>query len=376
MLKYLLEKEFKQFIRDPFMPRLSIIFPVLILLIMPWTATMDIKDIRVVVVDNDRTTSSDLFIKSIDASPYFHLENIVGYYNDALDILEYGKADAILEIPANFEKDFIRDASVPVQLSINTVNSARGILGGSYLGVVFENFSKNFLSERAGVNAAETSLQQMPVPNVQLITQNRYNPLLDYKIYMIPALINILLILLCGFFPAFNIVREKELGTIEQLNVTPVSKIMFILAKLIPYWLLGFVVLTISMILACFVYGMLPVGNILIIYLFSFLFILTISEIGLVVSNSSNTMQQALFVMFFFIMIFNLMSGILTPIRSMPEWAQIMTIFNPTRYYIQMMRMMYLKGGGLAEVQTELFASTGFVIFFCVWAILSYRKRE
>ena len=376
MLKYLLEKEFKQFGRDAFMPRLSVIFPVMIMLIMPWTATMDIKNINIAIVDQDHTTASDNLVRDIVESPYFLSENSVENYDEALRRVEFGTADAIVEIPADFEKDLLNSGSAPIQISINTVNSTRGILGGSYLGTVFANFSRNILAERAIALAAEPPPTPSIIPNIQVISQNRYNPLLDYKRFMIPALMSILMFMICGFFPALNIVREKEKGTIEQMNVTPVSKTMFILAKLIPYWLLGFVVLTISLILARFVYGLSPAGSVLIIYLFTVLFILAISGLGLVVSNSANTMQQAMFIMFFFIMIFNLMSGLLTPIRSMPEWAQILTFFNPIRYYIQMMRMIYLKGGGFSDVQTEFWALGAFVVFFVCWAILSYRKRE
>jgi ABC-2 type transport system permease protein len=376
MLRYLLEKEFKQFLRDPFMPRLAVIFPVMIMLIMPWTATMDIKDISIVVVDRDHSPASERLVRNIGASPYFHLRRVVNTSGEALETVETGVADAIVEIPYHFEKEFMNKGSVPVQLSVNTVNSARGMLGGSYLGMVFDDFSQAFLSGRAKLQPAELPLQQSAIPRIEIVSQYRYNTYLDYKIFMIPALMNILLILICGFFPALNIVREKEKGTIGQLNVTPVSKSMFILAKLIPYWLLGFTVLTICMILAYFVYGLYPLGSIAVIYLFTLLFILVISGLGLVVSNTSHTMQQAMFIMFFFIMIFNLMSGLLTPIRSMPEWAQTITVFNPLRYYIQMMRMMYLKGGGLADLYTELFALVAFVTIFCLWAVISYRKRE
>lgn len=373
MLKYLLEKEFKQFLRDPFMPRLAILFPVIIMLVMPWAATMDIKNIRVTVVDRDRSTASGRLVKEIEASPYFLLQNVTYSSDEAIETVEYGTSDAIVEIPVNFEKDFINTASAPVQLSINTVNSTRGILGGNYLGTVFDNFSRNFPAEKS---YALPSPSRTFIPNVQIIMQNRFNPYLDYKLYMIPALMNILLILICGFFPALNIVREKEKGTIEQLNVTPLPRTMFILAKLIPYWLLGLLVMTVSMILARLVYGLSPQGSILTVYLFTFLFILIISGLGLIVSNTSSTMQQALFLMFFFIMIFNLMSGLLTPIRSMPEWAQTLTLFNPARYYIQMMRMIYLKGGGLADLGVELLAHVAFLLFFNFWAIITYRKRE
>ena len=380
ILKYLLEKEFKQFFRNRFLPKLVIMFPVMVMLVVPWITTMDIKDIRVVVVDLDRSTSSQQLVRDIEASTYFRLEAVTDSYADALRKVEYGAADAIVEIPFSFEKDMTVKSAAPVQLSINTVNGTKGTLGGSYLGQIMASFSQRFLSsviardEAISPASPNTPFSSGRMPD--LLTQYRYNPLLDYKIYMIPALMIILLIVMCGFLPTLNIVSEKERGTIEQMNVTPVSKFMFILAKMIPYWLMGMLVLSICMALAYLVYGLYPVGSIWIIYLFSFLFVLAISGFGLVVSNYSNTLQQAMFVMFFFIMIFQLMSGLLTPIRSMPAWAQWITLFNPPRYFVQMMRLIYLKGGSLQDLTTEFFALFGFVIFFGLWAVVSYRKRE
>ena len=375
MLKYLLEKEFKQFFRNSFLPKLVVVFPVMVMLVIPWITTMDIKDIRVVIVDRDHSTTSERLIRDIDASMYFLLEEVTDHYDKALRQIEYGTADAIVEIPSGFEKDLTVKGTTPIQISINTVNGTRGTLGGSYLGSIMTNFSQRFVSE-SHATPIDVAVQPLSIPHLEIITQHRYNPLLDYKVYMIPALMVILLIVMCGFLPTLNIVNEKERGTIEQMNVTPVSKFMFILAKLIPYWLMGMLVLTICMALAYWVYGLHPKGSILIIYLFAMLFILSISGFGLVVSNYSNTMQQAMFVMFFFIMIFQLMSGLLTPIRSMPEWAQWITLFNPPRYFVQMIRLIYLKGGALSDLSTEFFALLGFVLFFGLWAVASYRKRE
>ena len=378
MLKYLLEKEFKQFFRNAFLPRLVVIFPVMIMLVVPWITSMDIKDIKIVIVDLDRSSYSEQLIHDIDASSYFLLQDVIGNYDDALKKIEYGYADAIIEIPSGFEKNLVTIGSTPVQLSINTVNGTRGILGGSYLGSILAGFSQKIASKSAvlpQIIGEEAPLQMAAVPNIQLITQNRYNPLLDYKLYMIPALMVIILIVMCGFLPALNIVGEKERGTIEQMNVTPVSKFTFIIAKLIPYWLMGILILSICMVVAYFVYGLYPKGNILIVYFFSFLFIFAISGFGLVVSNNSNTMQQAMFVMFFFVIIFQLMSGLLTPIRSMPDWAQWITVFTPPRYFIQMMRLMYLKGGSFSDLTTEFLALIGFLVFFGLWAVISYRKR-
>ena len=214
MLKYLLEKEFKQFFRNSFLPRLVVVFPIMVMLVVPWITTMDIKDIRVVMVDLDNSSSSKLLIRDIDASSYFLLQDVLYSYAAALKEVEYGSADAIVEIPPGFEKDLLMKGITPVQLSVNTVNGTKGMLGGSYLGAIMTNFSQRFLS---GVflksNPATSFMQEqsLPVhaphhflpaqsedvssasglamlsPHIELITQNRYNPLLDYKLYMIPA---------------------------------------------------------------------------------------------------------------------------------------------------------------------------------------------
>jgi ABC-2 type transport system permease protein len=370
ILKYLLEKEFKQFFRNPFLPRLTALFPVMVMLVIPWIATMDVKDIRVAVADMDRSTYSAQLAGDIGASSCFILADVSSGYGAAMEHVAAGRADAAVEIPAGFEKDLLLKGTTPVRVAINTVNGMKGILGGGYLGAVMAAFSQKTASGGASLQTAAA------VPRVECIVENRYNPLLDYKLFMIPALMIILLIVMCGFLPALNIVSEKERGTIEQINVTPVPRYLFIFAKLIPYWLMGMAVLTICMALAYFVYGLYPAGNVGVICLFSFLFILSMSGLGLVVSNHSSAMQQAMLVMFFFIMVFQLMSGLLTPIRSMPEWAQWLTVFNPARYYIRMMRLIYLKGGGMSDLTAELSALSGFVLFFGLWAVWSYRKRE
>lgn len=368
MWKYLLEKEFKQFFRNSFLPKLVVMFPVLVMLVLPWVTTMDVKDIRITVTDRDRSATSGRLVRDIGASSYFRLERVTDSYADALGDVEYGAADVTIEIPPHFEKDLTMTGTAPVQVSVNTVNGTKGLLGGSYLGQLLANFSQAHLRDQ-GVPGV------LIPPQIELITQYRYNPTLNYRIYMIPALMVILLIVLCGFLPALNIVSEKERGTIEQINVTPVPRVLFIFAKLMPYWLMGFVVLSIGVLLAGAVYGLWPSGNLLHIYLLAFLFIPAISGFGLVVSNYSATMQQALFVMFFFVMIFQLMSGLLTPVRSMPEWAQWLTVFNPPRYFIHAMRLVYLKDGTFGNLLTDCRALLGFVVFFNSWAVWSYRKR-
>ena len=363
-LRFLLEKEFKQFVRNPFMPKMVVMFPLMVMLVMPWVTTMDIRHIGVAVVDRDHSETSRRLVGKITSSDYFTLQQVTEDYSSALRLLEAGDVDVILDIPDRFERSLTEGTPRKVSISANGVNAIKGSFGSQYL-------SRVMVSTLAELN------RERGVPEVEesVVVQNRYNPTLDYRWFMIPALMIMLLVMLCGFLPALNLVGEKETGTIEQINVTPVSRFTFTLAKLIPFWLIGFVVLTLAMLIAWLVYRLAPTGNIGAVYLAAALFILAMSGIGVIIANHSSTMQQAMFVMFFFVMIFVLMSGLITPVESMPEWAQTMTLFTPPRYFVDAMRSVYLKGTTVAELWTDYAALAGFAVVLNLWAALSYRKR-
>lgn len=371
MIKYLMEKEFKQLLRNAFLPRLIFIFPCMIMILMPWAANMEIHNIYLNIIDNDHSTLSQRLVDKIAASTYFRLTDLPDSYAVGLQAVEAGTADIILEIPRGFEKDWTNGSSPQVLIAANAVNGTKGGLGSSYLSQIIRDYAAQLRAEQP---AALPSVSA-GVPSIQVSSQNLFNPYLNYKLFMIPALMVMLLTLLCGFLPALNIVSEKEVGTIEQINVTPVPKFTFILAKLLPYWIIGFLVLTICFGLAWLLYGILPVGRFGIIYVFAILFVLAISGMGLVISNYSTTMQQAMFVMWFCMLILILMSGLFTPISSMPEWGQLITYFNPLKYFMEVMRMVYLKGSGFADLFSQLLALLAFVLFFNSWAILSYKKN-
>ncbi len=366
VIKYLLEKEWKQFFRHKFMPKLVVIFPLMIMVFMPWATTLDIRDINTVVVDHDVTETSRQFTRTINASSYFLLQDVVAGYDEAIDMMEFGDADLILEIPAGFEDEYAQTGAANILVAINTVNTTKGVLGRAYIQMLAAQLPP----------AVEDSAAPALVPKMEMLVKNMYNPLLDYKYTMIPGLMVVVIVLLCGFMPAANVVEEKELGTIEQINVTPVSKFSFILAKLIPYWLIGLLAITLCFLLAWLIYGLTPAGSLWTIYFFTVLFILTMSGLGLVISNKSSTMQQATFVMFFFVMIFLMMCGLFTPVRSMPDWAQSIAAFTPTKYMVDVMRNVYLKGSSLADLQTEMIALSIMAVLLNVWAILSYRKSS
>ncbi len=365
-IKYLLEKEFKQFMRNPFMPRLAIMFPLFIILVYPWVTTFEVKNITVEVVDNDQSPLSQRLITKIGASEYFILKGVTNNYPDALTSIEGSKSDIILDIPKDFEKSIVMRNNPDIQISANAVNGIKGSIGSSYLAQIVNEH----ILEYATAHGLELK------PNANFDELNLFNPTMDYKRFMIPALMTMIIIMMCGFLPALNIVSEKEIGTIEQINVTPISKWNFILAKLIPYWLMGFLILTICFILTAIVYGYTAQGNILTIYFAATLFILVMSGLGLLISNISNTMQQAMFVMFFVVMVSVLMSGLFTPIRSMPAWAQYITYVIPPRYFVEIMRSVFLKGGGIIENWFNFSALASLAILVNLWAVISYRKQN
>ena len=234
-LGYLIRKEFKQFFRNPFLPKLVIAFPIVIMLVIPWIVNMDIKNIRLTVVDKDGSSTSGKLIRTLGASEYFILEDVTGSYPEALRQLEKGRTDAVVEIPGYFEQGLVSEGRAQVQISLNAVNQIKGSLGSNYLNAVCADFfAENF---------APVSVSPVPAPRVSISVQNKFNPYMDYKNFMIPAYMVIVIILLGGFLPALNIVGEKEKGTIEQINITPVRKTTFIFAKLIPYWIMGLIVL-------------------------------------------------------------------------------------------------------------------------------------
>ena len=268
MIKFLIIKEFKQFFRNPFLPKLIVIFPIMIMLVIPWIMTMDIKNIRLAVVDTDGSSMSGKFIQKIDASGYFILRDVSANYNESMEQLMLNKVDAIIEIPDYFEEQLIMTGQSPMQISINAVNQIKGTLGSGYINAVCGDFYTENLSYLYKDNPER-------IPKVSISVLNKFNPY-----------------------------GEKEKGTIEQINITPVRKTSFIFAKLIPYWVMGLIVLSICMLLAWAVYGLSPHGGIWTVYLFSLLFIFALSGFGLIVSNYSDTMQQAMFVMFFFILVF------------------------------------------------------------------------
>lgn len=370
MLKYLLEKEFRQFARNSFLLRMAAMFPVVMLLILPLAANFEVKHINLFVVDADRSPSSSRLIGKIGSTGTFALVGVAPDYSEAMASIDRNASSIVLEIPEGFERDLIREKKANVMIAANAVDQMTGSLGSAYLSSIVSDFSSELRSELL-------TPQSLPAAgNFSIIPQYRYNPHLLYPVLMVPAILVMLLAMLCGFLPALNIVLEKEKGTIEQMNVTPVHRLTLILAKLIPYWLVGFVVLTVGMLIARFVYALVPAGSLVTIYAFALVFILAISGLGLVISNYARTIQQAMFMIFFFVISMIFISGLYTPVSNMPAWARAISVVSPLKYLIEVLRMVYLKGSSFADLLGQFMALCCFAVLFNGWAILSYKKTN
>lgn len=359
-LKYLLRKEFTQIRRNSFLPRLIIIYPIVIMCVMPWIMNMEVKNIAVDVVDNDRSTQSQQLVHEIEANKYFVFHGQQPTYAAALNNIEYSEADIAVVIPQNYSRDLTLGRMPQVLIAANAVNGTKGSIGSVYLSQVV---SANALPSAAAIQS-------------KVATLYLYNKHLNFKLFMIPALFAIIMMLMTGFLPTLNIVNEKETGTIEQMNVTPVSKWTFILAKLVPYWLIAFFIITVCLVLAWAVYGITSVGNIALIYLLAMLLALFFSSFGLIISNYSDTMQQAIFVMWFFVVILLLLSGLFTPTRSMPSVPYLTTYVNPVSYFIEAIRTVFIRGGSFNSIAHQIFALSGIALFMGGWAVMSYKKNN
>lgn len=370
MLKFLLEKEFRLIKRNPFMPRLIVMFPVMIMLIMPLAANFDVRNLKLATVDADKTASSRELAAKALASGYFTLSLNAESHAEARASVDAGDADVILEIPSGFERDLVAEKEASVMISANGVNQTRAGLGSSYLAGIVRDYALTVRMKRLA------PLSEPLTPSFETVPRYLFNPYLRYTYAMIPALLVMLLAMLCGFLPALNIVGEKEKGTMEQMNVTPVTRLHFILAKLIPHWIIGFVALTFAMLIARLAYGIAPEGNVATLYGFAGVFMLAMSGFGLVISNYAKSLQQAMFMIFFFVITWIFLSGLYTPTAGMPGWAQAISTFSPLKYMIAVLRSLYLKGSGLADLTPEFAALSAFALAFNGWAILSYRKTE
>ncbi len=367
----LLEKEFRQIFRNKALLPLLFVLPLIQLIILPLAADFEIKNINIVVVDHDHSTFSNKLIYKIKATGYFRLTGYTNSYKTADGLIESDEADLILEIPSNFEKTLVKEGKESLFLAVNAINGTKANVGAAYLGQIIGDFGQQINLEKTAMPHAVSS------KGISVVSSNWFNPNMNYNFFMVPGILAFLVTMVGGYMSALNIVKEKEIGTMEQINVTPIRKHHFILGKLIPFWILGIIIFSIGLlVISRLFYHIVPVGNLFVLYSFLALYLFAILGFGLLVSTYTETQQQAMSVAFFFVMIFLLMSGLFTPIESMPAWAKVIANLNPVTYFIEVMRSLVLKGSGFYDLRFHFLKMLGFMVFFNGWALLNYRKTS
>lgn len=370
ILYFLLRKEFLQIFRNKLILRMIFIMPVLQLIILPNAANYEVKNITLSVVDHDHSEYSRKLINKFTSSGYFKLANISDSYKKALEIVEKDVADLIVEIPNGFERDLIRENETKLMIAANAISGQTAGLAVSYSNSIVREFNNDVRVE--WIQLPRINQQ----PTIEITNSNWFNPRMNYKYFIVPGVLALLVTLVGFILTSLNIVKEKESGTIEQLNVTPIKKYQFILGKLIPFWILGLVVLSIGFLVSFIIYGIFPEGSFVLGYLFAAIYLIAILGFGLFTSTFAETQQQAMFIAYFFMMIFVLLGGLFAPIENMPDWARYLTYINPVSYLIEVMRMLVLKGSGFGDLLNHFIVVIVFAVVFNGLAILNYKKTS
>ena len=344
-----------------------IMMPMVQLLILSSAATFEVKRANVYVVDRDHSASSRALVDRLQASRRFVIVAASPSMEQANEAMLERRVGMILSIPADFERDLVRTHAGAVQLVLNAEDGAAAGVTQSYAAQIIAAYARDRGSAPAAVRTSGSVLE------VQ--TRGWYNPDLDYRDYMVPGILVQLVTVVGTLLTAMNIVREKELGTLDQLSVTPLSQGVFIAAKLIPLWMIALLELTLGLLVARFVFHVPMRGSILLVFGAAAVYLVAALGIGLWVSTLASTQQQAMFVTFFIIMIYLLMSGLFTPVRSMPEWAQWLTQVNPVKHFIGIMRAVLLKGAGVGDVLRPIGALAVFGVVVLTLAVRQYARR-
>jgi ABC-2 type transport system permease protein len=368
VLRTLLKKEFLQIRRDGLMMRQLFLMPIIQLVILSSAATFEVKRANMYVVDRDRTSTSTGLVDRLRASGRFELVGASQSMDAANESLLSRRAGIIVGIPADFEKDLVRRHSAGVQLILNAEDGAAAGVTHSYAAQIIMAYSREL-----GIEIAPTV---RPAPGVDVRSRGWYNPEMNYRDYMVPGILVQLVTAIGTLLTAMNIVREKEIGTLDQLSVTPLGRGTFIAAKLIPLWVIALVELSLGLIVGRLLFGVPMEGSLWLVFFAAAVYLVAALGTGLWVSTIVDTQQQAMFITFFMLMIYLLMSGMFTPVRSMPDWAQWLAAMNPVKHIIVVMRSVMLKGATLADVLQPLAYLAGFGTLVLALAVRQYGRRS
>lgn len=369
-----LRKELLQIRRNPIMIFIILVIPVIQLVLLVYAANPIMREVKIGVIDPDLSQTSRSMVNKVIASGYFRM---IGYYDtrdEALKEIESRNLDLIIQFPDHLERNIMKGLKPSISISVDAVNGMKASLAASYISQIFQNYAgEKAQSVQVSFFSNETPSVKV---NLSLTYSQWFNPLMDHKSFILPGILAILLTVISIVLSATNIVREKEMGNIEQINVTPISKIQFMIGKVIPYGIIGVIQFTIGLIAMRFLFGLPVSGSLPLLYLVVVIYILVVLGIGFLISIISDTQAQAMFTTLFFLFIFILMSGFVTPVSSMPEWAQIMNLGNPVAYMVESMQAIILKGSTFGDLRTQILALTGMAFLLNALAVIFYRKSS
>jgi ABC-2 type transport system permease protein len=366
-LMFLLRKEFRQIRRNHFLARAIIAVPLLQMLLLVPAVTLEMKYIDLAVADSDQSPASRALISRLSGSSFFHIIATPYSYKQAEDLLFSGKADVVLIIPDDFSKGMAGATKPRLQVLTDAVNATTAQLSWNYLTSVVRDYNRDVIIEKGNAPSS--------IPGISVSPRFWYNPTMNYKYYMLPGVLVILITAIGLMMSGLNLVREKETGTIEQINVTPVKKWELIASKVIPFFIISLIDLALGLTIGWIVFNIPFEGSLLLFFACSAIFLVAVLGMALFFSTLASTQQQFLFVAFFFVMIFILMSGIFTPAESMPRWAQQFNWFNPVAYLMRINRMVMLKGSGFNDIARDMGMLSFLAVTFIAVAIRAYRKR-
>ncbi len=368
VLWFVLRKEFIQIFRDKMVLLLILAMPIFQLIVLPFAADLDVRHLKITVVDNDQSSYSRRLISKISSTDLYSLYEVTPSYEKAMRQIGRNEIDMILQIPVNFERNLVRNSEAKVSVMADAINGVKAGLGTNYLNSILLNFNSQIAVEWLGEEALR--------PLVDVKYSFWYNPLTSYRNFMVPGILVLLITTICGVITTLMIVKEKEVGTIEQINVAPLKRSHFIIGKLVPFWIIGVFVFTLGLIIIRVVYDIRIEGSLGTLYLFGLVYISGILGFGLLVSTISNTQQQAMFISYFFIMIFIMLSGLFTNIESMPSWAYVMANIIPMTHFMHAVRAIVIKGSAFADIWMDMVYIVGFSIVVITASVLNYRKRS
>ena len=379
-IRFLVRKEFLQIFRDRATLFQMVMIPMVQLILLSFAATFEVKTTRMHVVDLDRSSTSRALLTRFTSTGRFDVTGYSPSMESANRDLLSGKATLILAIPADFEEMLVREGGAPVQLVLNAEQGAAAGIVRGYAMQILATYSRDLGAElRPSIGNVRTPGSDAPtrgLPTIEARTRAWYNPDMNYKDYMVPGILVSLVTIIGTLMTAQNIAREKELGTLEQLNATPITRGQFIAAKLIPFWIVAIIELSLGLTLARLLFGIPLEGNLLIVFVAASIFLVGALGLGLWVSTLAETQQQAMFITFFILVVYLLLGGIYTPIDSMPRVIQWVAQANPITHFVVVMRAVLVRGAGFADVAGRLGILALFAAVIFGLAMRQYHKTS